>query len=285
MTILREMTPKSSALVAFFALTFLFSWSLWLPQVALEAGFETGIVPADGALEAVASLPEVGAFGPAVAAFVLVGISRGRSGIVRLLKRAVDRSFDRRWFVPILVLFPAVAVIGVGVSLAFGGEPTYPWAGELPALPIAFIWILFLGGPLQEEFGWRGYALEPLLERFGALGGSLGLGFVWGVWHLPWFYMPTMDLYYQRPLIGFVITITLLSVVMTWVYANTGGSLLAMLLMHASFNWALWAFPAIETGAGGQAFIFFMLVIVAVIVVRHGTSDFGTPRTTADSTS
>ncbi|WP_331235854.1 CPBP family intramembrane glutamic endopeptidase [Natronorarus salvus] len=269
----RGQGTEHRALIAFFGLTFLFSWSLWLPKVAVATGFSASgfLAPA---IAWAATLPEVGAFGPTVAALVLVYAYSGRSGVVRLLGRALDRSFSRLWFVPALVLFPILALTALGVAVVSGVEPTVPWVDEAYVLPIAFVFVLLLGGPLQEEFGWRGYALDPLVERFGALSASLGLGLVWGIWHLPWFYMPSMTLYYQRPLVGFLVTITLLSVVMTWVYANTGGSLAPVILLHASFNWSLWAFPAIESDVGGQAFIALLAGVVLYVLLRHGPTNF-----------
>ena len=271
-------------LVLFFLLTFIFSWTLWLPKVAVASGTETGIAVIDDLIVGVAQIPEIGAFGPTVAAVLLVYLHTGRQGVARLLKRAIDRSFPRWWFIPAVVLFPVLAVGALGVAVVLGVEPTLPWTGEAYVLPIAFVYILLLGGPVQEEFGWRGYALDPLIERFGALAGSLGLGVVWGIWHLPWFYMPSMTMYYQRPLVGFMITITLLSVVMTWVFQNTGGSLGPMILLHASFNWSLWAFPAIESDIGGQAFILVVLALTLLIVLRHGIVDFSSPRSAASGT-
>jgi uncharacterized protein len=268
-------------LVLFFSLTFVFSWTLWLPKVAVASGTATGITVIDNLIVSIAQIPEIGAFGPTVAAVLLVYLHAGRHGVTRLFKRAIDRSFPRWWFIPAVVLFPVLAFGALGVAVVLGVEPTFPWSGEAYVLPIAFVYILLLGGPLQEEFGWRGYALDPLIERFGALAGSLGLGIVWGVWHLPWFYMPSMTMYYQRPLVGFMITIALLSVIMTWVFQNTGGSLAPMILLHASFNWSLWAFPAIESDIGGQAFILAMLALTFLIILRHGVLDFSSPRSAA----
>ncbi|SDM07504.1 hypothetical protein SAMN04487949_0743 [Halogranum gelatinilyticum] len=265
-------------LVGFFSLTFVFSWALWLPKVIVSSGAETGSAVIDDLIVGIAVLPEVGAFGPTVSALLLVYLHGGRDGVVRLLKRVIDLSVSRGWLVLAGVLFPVLAIGALGVAVVWGIEPTLPWAGEVYALPIAFVYILFLGGPLQEELGWRGYALEPLIERFGALAGSLVLGLVWGVWHLPWFYMPSMTMYYQRPLVGFMITITLLAVVMTWVFQNTGGSLAPMILLHASFNWSLWAFPAIESDIGGQVFIGMLLALVLLIVFRHGRTNFSSLR-------
>lgn len=86
-------------LVAFFALTLAFWCTLWLPKVAVASGTETGMAMIDDPNTGTASLPDIGAFGPAVAAVWLVYHHAGRRGISHLLKQAIDFSFPRRWFV------------------------------------------------------------------------------------------------------------------------------------------------------------------------------------------
>lgn len=253
------------SLAAFFLLTFAFSWAIWLPKVLAAQGLSTGLE----------GLPEVGAFGPTVAAVVLVYLHGGRAGVKRLLGRVLDASFGARWLLASLLLFPAITLFALAVAMANGEAPAFPWAGQAVVLPIAFVYILLLGGPLQEEFGWRGYALEPLQERFGSLGAGALLGVLWGLWHLPWFYMPSMTIYYGRPFVGFLVSITLLSVAMTWVYDNVGGSLLAMVLLHASFNWSHAMFPVLETETGSTVFLVSMILLVAAIVHRYGIRRFG----------
>jgi len=64
---------------------------------------------------------------------------------------------------------------------------------EMAANPLIFpleILISLISGPLNEEFGWRGYALDRLMAKFGFLKGSLMLGFVWAIWHLPRYFTP-----------------------------------------------------------------------------------------------
>lgn len=252
------------SLVAFFLLTFGFSWAIWLPKVLAANGLSTGLE----------GLPEVGAFGPTVAAIVLVYLHGGRAGVGRLLGRVLDASFGGRWLLASLLLFPAITLVALVAAAAAGQTPAFPWAGQAIVLPVAFVYILLLGGPLQEEFGWRGYALDPLQERMGALGAGTLLGVLWGLWHLPWFYMPSMTIYYGRPFVGFLVSITLLSIAMTWVYDNVGGSLLAMVLLHASFNWSHAMFPVLETETGSTAFLLTMIVLVAAIVRRYGVRSF-----------
>ena len=109
---------------------------------------------------------------------------------------------------------------------------------------------LLLSTPIQvgEETGWRGYALPRLAERMGLAWGSVLLGVIWAVWHLPLFFMPVTDVFGQS-LPTYVIQVTALSVAMGWLYAHTNGSLLLIMLMHASINNTKDVVPSLVQGA------------------------------------
>lgn len=91
-----------------------------------------------------------------------------------------------------------------------------------------------------EEGGWRGFALPRLQKLSGPLRGSLILGILWGLWHVPLMLIPA-----QSPLnhaitlsllIFFFIQITAKSISYTWLSNNTSGSLLIVTLFHAALN-------------------------------------------------
>lgn len=265
------------SLITFFGLTFALSWVIWLPKAAVAHGVETPLVVT------LAELPQVGAFGPSVAAILLVGASRGFRGVLALLRRAVDVRFEKRWLVPVLLLPPAIVLGALAVAVAQGETPEYPWAGQPVVLAVAFVFILLLGGPLQEEFGWRGVALDPLQSRFGALGGSLVLGIVWAVWHVPLFFIPSETIYYDNPFLGFLVSITLFSVLLAWVYNNTNGSLLPVILMHATWNWSNGMFPAIDSNAGGLTLMVLLGLTTLAIVGYWGPARLVRSMTPANS--
>lgn len=150
------------------------------------------------------------------------------------------------WWLALLLLFPAIAAAAVALSQLFGGA--LPEMANLKAVianPVVFfplIGMSFLSGPFSEEFGWRGYALDPLLKRFGFAGSGLILGLIWGVWHLPLFFMP--ETWHGQ--IGFAFTgfwmFMLFSVgltyIMSWVYVHNRRSILSALLLHLMSNFS-----------------------------------------------
>lgn len=109
-----------------------------------------------------------------------------------------------------------------------------PWL-----LPLA-LFMSFLSGPWSEEFGWRGYSLDRLLNRFGILRGTLILGFIWGIWHLPLFFMPqTWHGQMGFKFAGFwtfMLYTFGLTMMMTWVYLTTDRSILSGFMMHLANN-------------------------------------------------
>jgi len=125
-------------------------------------------------------------------------------------------------------------------------------------------YILFLGGPLQEEFGWRGYALDRLQEKYNALVSSVMLGFIWGLWHLPLFFMPRQEMYYNVPILGFILGTIFFSIIFTWIYNNTSRSILAVLLLHTTGNLSHFIFPVGATTWGGLYSVVLNAVVVAL---------------------
>jgi len=262
------MNNENRSLLAFVGLTFAWSWLVWVPR-ALEA---QGIV-------GVPRPPNVGAFGPTVAAFALAYRSGGRREVVDLARRAVDVGFRTRWFLPALLLFPAIngGLLLVGALL---GEPVpqFPWTAEPLSIPVAFVVVLATTGPLQEEFGWRGYALDRLQADRSALVASLVLGAIWAAWHAPLFFFDPAIIYRPENVVGFVPSILLVTVVLTWLYNNTGGSLLVAVLAHASFNFSHWALPVLEAGIARAAYPYVLLGVTAGIVLRWGPDDLARER-------
>ena len=83
--------------------------------------------------------------------------------------------------------------------------------------------------------GWRGYALPRLQRGRSALSASLVLGVLWGVWHIPSF-LTRNSIHQDQSFLLFMFWISQMAIVKTWLYNNTGGSVLHTWLFHVAVN-------------------------------------------------
>jgi membrane protease YdiL (CAAX protease family) len=226
--------------------------------------------------------------GPTLAAFLMTAVTQGRAGIVQLLRRYVLWRVGLRWYLLVLLGVPALLLISV---LPLPGALS---AFRLPALSFwptyLLIYLLFLvfEGPLGEEPGWRGFALPRLQQRSGPLVGTILLGVLWGLWHLPLFFIPGTD-WYALPVVGtglighlvplgvFVIWTIALAITITSVFNNTRGSLLLAMLLHASINVApfillptLFPSPSLSMLFGLSWLLVWVAVALLVIAATRG---------------
>ena len=151
-----------------------------------------------------------------------------------------------KWPLITALIFTALSALSIAVGVWHLGfeMPTMDYIKAIAANPLNILLVLLLSlisGPLNEEFGWRGYALDRLLVRFGFLKGSLVLGFIWAIWHLPWYFTPGQAQYnlLQDSLfhaLMFIPSVMMLSVFVSFVYVKTGRSILAGALVHMLSN-------------------------------------------------
>ena len=169
----------SKPLGAFVALTFAISWAIWLAMVAGSVSIETTFGLA---------LNVIATAGPSIAALILA-VAMGRGELQRLLGASPRPCFPR-WALVALALPLGMIAVAIAVSVgAFGAPVPVITAGVLGVLVIEFVRIVFLGGPLEEELGWRGFALPRLQARRSAFSASVLLGIIWGVWHIPLYFV------------------------------------------------------------------------------------------------
>lgn len=259
---------KKYALAIFFLLAYLFTWSNWLPQALTSRGLTS--IQAPGFLTILAG------YGPALAAIIVASLAYGRQGLRELLGRLL------RWqvgihlylialFLPVLVIILAVTINNLTggaspdfstASFPFGPAETPLWQ---KVLILFLIFILGFDG-LGEELGWRGFALPNLLERYSPLLSSLILGALWAVWHFP--YALTEGTFLSDvPLHWFFINLLALSIIYTWIFINTNGSLLLPLLFHAAGNTTSNLLPILPPAAPDLRIYYFTIAINCVIAI------------------
>ena len=257
-------------LALYFLIAFGFTWSFWVTEgLAVQGRLGSSIL-----VDFLLSPHNPAAWGPLVAAFSLTYLNAGKEGVRKLLKKATDHRFGKIWWLPTFFLLPAITGSALLLSiLTEGVTPALPWLSNPLTLLVgydSFFSILFFRGPLQEEFGWRGYALPRLQKRFSALVSSLILGVIWFAWHIPYYTMVSEEAIFESAIWGLVPSHILITILFTWLYNNTGGSVLAALIFHTtiSFSWVL--FPFIETELGGLYYLILLLVAPLIITIIWG---------------
>ena len=258
-------------LLAFFVLAYLVSWVIWGALAATATSIAT---PLGGVLNVVATA------GPTIAA-ILVALALGSGALRRLLTGFSLRLASPRWILIALLLPLLLIAAAIGLSVAgMGGATPLVTTAALLAIGAEWLRVVFLGGPLEEEVGWRGFALPRLQARMSAWNAALLLGLLWGLWHLPLYLVPgtgqfdsvSGDPATGAPLIAaFVFWTVGLSVLFAWLFNSSRGSLIVVILFHASVNTGSFIPGALgSTGAASMLYALLTWLAVVVVVWRYG---------------
>lgn len=248
----RELAPQvpSSSVLLFVLLTFAITWGIagfgiFFPETATAL-----LGPIDG------SNPVffVATWGPAIAAFIVVGWYAGLTGLAAFLRRVFIWRSPPFWAAFVILGIPLVFVAG---SLVKGGPFFTPSPPDGAGQMITVMFVMLILGPI-EEFGWRGVA-QPVLQRHMApIWAGLIIGTVWGLWHIPAFYLggAVQSSWAFAP---FFLGSVVLAVIVTPIFNATGGSLLWPMLFHWQLINPFWP--------DAQPYDTWIFAVIAVIVV------------------
>ena len=166
-----------------------------------------------------------------------------------------------------LVLFPAIWLLGNLLSRALGMDVPFPRYPALDVNLLGMVVLFFLYnviyGGLSEEPGWRGFALPRLQAKFSPLVSSLILGVIWAVWHAPARFGGMEAKSLSDTLVEWVLII-LVTVIFTWFYNRTKGSILVTALVHPAMNTA----TSFLTGSLGALILLFVFMVFVIVLDR-----------------
>jgi membrane protease YdiL (CAAX protease family) len=240
---------KRHRLTTFFILAYALSWWAWIL-------YAFGLFP-----------NPVASFGPFLAAIVVLALTEGKAGILGLFRRMVRWRVAPGWYAVALLLPAVLAAAATVLNVELGAEPPSAaalnaWTGVFSTFAIVLL-IPGVGGAWEEP-GWRGYAVPRLQSGRSALVASLILAVLVAGWHLP--LMVAGQVHYSD-----IVLIVAAVIVFNWVFNNTGGSVLIIMLMHAANNAASGSFfSPMFSGADSirQSWLLAMVwAVVAVLVI------------------
>jgi uncharacterized protein len=209
-------------LAAFFVMAYAFGWALFaLFLVSPQLGF-------------------LAFFAPAVAALLTSAAVGGRSQVRLLLRAITVWRFNLLWYLIALGLPILLSFVPTLVAILMGG------AAEFRLAQVSFLALVTFCLAIGEELGWRGYAQPELETRFSGVTAAIWVGALWGLWHLPIFFIPGLP-QGEFPLPAFVLFTVAFSVLAAWLLRRSERSVLIAALFHGAFNTFIFLSPSLST--------------------------------------
>ncbi len=240
----------SRAVFGFYALTFAITWGLVGGYIIAPewAAATFGEISGSHPFFFLAT------WAPAISAFALILFFGGVSGLKAFLSRLFLWRGSPSWALFILIGVPVIFMLG---SLMKGGSFFAPLPPEGVSALLAFTLMMLFLGPI-EEFGWRGVA-QPILQRHMApLWAGVIIGTIWGIWHIPAFFL-SGTVFAGWNFFPFLVGNIAIAVLVTPLFNAARGSLLWPMLFHWQLILPIWP--------DAQPYDTWLLVVVAVAVV------------------
>ncbi|HEY4868173.1 MAG TPA: type II CAAX endopeptidase family protein [Candidatus Dormibacteraeota bacterium] len=251
-------------LISFFVIAIAFTWTY---DLLFLVAFPVPDVPGR-------STPRD--FGPSVAALVVTAVISGKPGLRRFFQRFRVWRVNPIWYLFIFVGVPLIYTAGVVVMPGALASFRIPSPTGLLVLPVLYLYIVVLGGPLFEEPGWRGFALPRLQSRWAPLAAAVILGVLWAAWHATEYLEPE----FARANGGlsvsgagvFLLAAVCFSIIIAWVFNHTGGSILIAILLHGMINFSQGLtsdlFPKAGFNEVGPVAAFCVVALIIVVATR-----------------
>ena len=245
---------KRYPLAVFFVLAFVFPWLVWGTTIAQSRGLLSFHIPQSLAFW----------IGLNLATYLTAGLTGGIPAIKDLFHRIIRWRVRPVWYIVALVLTGLFSLIAIGAHLVLGGDHQVGVLLTLPNLLPSLLFQIFFF-LLTEETAWRGFALPRLQAKYNALTASLILGVLWGLWHLPLIFIP--DSFQSKiPFGGFVLSAIAMSIITTWIFNHSKGSVLVAAVFHAATD-ATIAYSGVMSGDMRLFWIFIAVQWAAVLVI------------------
>lgn len=209
----------------------------------------------------------LGGFTPSILGLLMARITDGKKGLKELARRSFQARIGIKWY---MLMIAIIAFGGLTqILLAAISGNSFEFALFIQQLP-SFIPLIIIG-PISEEYGWRGYFLDKLQENFSPIHSAIIVGVVWGLWHLPLFYMTgTSQNVLNIPFISFITSTMATSIIMTYIVNGSMGSVWSAIVFHWIYTYMA---QVVSTGVSRTALYNWLepmpyaVVAIAVIVM------------------
>jgi membrane protease YdiL (CAAX protease family) len=218
---------------------------------------------------------ELTAFAPTLAALLVTGFLVRNRGIRKLLRPVIRWRVGIHWYLIALAGPTALFVVGDLVRLLAGAPLPTSWFVIPSAGAASFLVGALIAGSFGEEVGWRGFGQPRLQQQYGAFWAAVIVGSIWSLWHL-WPAVAPGGIgmtTWSDVSLTFVRLISM-SIIYAWLYNNTKGSLLIVMLAHAGHNIAVRIVPAADSVNHGDPVVASLYAVAAAAIVLMAGSQW-----------
>jgi membrane protease YdiL (CAAX protease family) len=205
-------------LAAYFVATFTISWGIFGAALTLDFARSPVVI--------------LGVWGPTLSAIIVTAMFYGRDGLKRFLGR-IQPGEGLRWFLPLLGFFLAIGFTGHFIGAAAAGIEFGPGFWGWAWVAQVMVMQLLIAG-FGEEFGWRGFALQRLQQLMTPFKATLVIAFFHLLWHAPTYWLGQGM--HNVPAIWAMFFLLPWTILFTWAYNMSNGSILVSIFFHATMG-------------------------------------------------
>lgn len=221
------------AIVWFYVIAYSITWLLWSP-------YYLPVFPSSWSQMPIFHL--LGSYGPLCSACICTYFLNGKQEFRTLLRQLF--SFRKVSYLLFAFLIPFIILLLSVLLTMKQNFLLFDWGSIFYNKEIGtyspVIWILINVGiyGLGEETGWRGYALPRFQKRYNALVSSCIVAMLWALWHWPLFFYSNSGYYHMDiyGVMGWLFSILTGSVILTWIFNSSGGSIPACIIFHGTME-------------------------------------------------
>lgn len=233
----------------------------------LQVGNASGIDPLPNDTQLTPVIWITGIFASILGGWVISSARCGNVDVRARMASILPQAKNLGWTLLAIVIYPIMVLAswGIASALGLGVEMPASWGQPLmdvvPLALLSFLLTFFMTGG-NEEPGWRGFLQPELQKKMSPLGAALIVSLVWSLWHLPLY----LNGFYGGPIVGGMIGSgifrILLSIFLAWFYNRSGGNVLAMIILHTTFNMAVNFLPTSDLALA----VMWLIISIAVVI-------------------
>ncbi|XFA98667.1 type II CAAX prenyl endopeptidase Rce1 family protein [Candidatus Izemoplasma sp. B36] len=242
----------------FIIYTFLITWAIWLIAILNDATIIN--IPVNNQIFVI-----IGTFIPSILGCIYL-MKYKKMTLKEILRSTFKFKFKNMIYILIMPLILGVSYLILTYILEYKFDLEVLQKPYLILIVIAYIFVL--GGPLGEEIGWRGFLLPELQKKYHPLLGSLIIGIIWSLWHLPLFFVVD-TIQSQIPFIAYIFYTIILSFLITVVYLKNDYSISSGVYMHLSSNLAIGVFTIITEPVSFYFIGGLMILALSFLLIKN----------------